>query len=99
MKYTIVQNWGWFKHDNCKGAFSLHSSDCKVVKTRDMHNCQGTSGPFDDVKTAVEEMYFDAAVCRFVDVVKQYGFWQMVIVCKCSNETKTSVKQMLKEIA
>ena len=99
MTYTVVQNWGWFKHDNCKGAYSLHSSDCKVVKTRDDYNSQGTLGEFNDVKSAVDEMYFDAAVCRFVEEVKQFGFWQMVTICKCSNETKTTVKQMLKEIA
>jgi hypothetical protein len=98
MKYTIVANWGWWKHDNCKGAYSLHNSNCKVVKSRDEYNSQGIIGEFDDVKTAVLTTYQDDTVCRFDEALSQFGFWQMLTVCKCSMETKTSVKAIVGDL-
>ena len=95
MKYTIVANWGWMKHANCKGAYSLHSTECKVVNTRNDKNSQGILGEFDDVKTAVLTTYYDDTICRFSEALAEFGFWQMLIVCKCAMETKTSVKTIV----
>ncbi len=81
--FTVVYNWGWFKHEDCRNAYSVHDSDCNFVKTRNDNNCQGVWGNLPTVEAAVSDAYGDAT-CRFDEALEKFGFWHMVTVCKCA---------------
>ena len=98
MSYKVVSNWGWFKHLDCKDAYSVHQSDCGFLNTRNDDNCQGVSEEYVDAKTAILTTYFDDTVCRFNDALKEFGFWQMVKVCKCAGITKRELRKLVTEI-
>lgn len=95
MKYSVIATWGWFKHENCKNAYSLHSADCKIPKQANDENSQGVFGEFDDVKTAIVDTLVNDTQARFDEALEKFGFWQMWTICKCSMETKTSVKAIV----
>jgi hypothetical protein len=81
--FTVVYNLGWWEHEDCRNAYSVHDADCKFVKTRNNYNCQGVYGNHDSVEIAIEDAY-DEALGRFADAVKEFGFWHMIKVCKCA---------------
>ena len=97
MTYTVVCNWGWYEHDDCRNAYSVHNSDCKVTK-RISKNIQGV---WDDKFVTIENAIagcIDDAGFRFEDALSKFGFWQMVTVCKCAGgaAAKKVAKQTVK---
>lgn len=81
--FTVVANWGWFKHEDCRNAYSVHDGDCKFVKTRNNYNSQGVWGGFESAEAAIYDAH-DEALGRFSEAVAQFGFWHMITVCKCA---------------
>lgn len=89
MTYTLVMNWGWFKHQDCRGAYSIHLDTCRVAKAspenQRSNKIQGYTEGFDSIESA-RQGALDDAKTRFEDTLKEYGFNQMVKVCKCAKE-------------
>jgi hypothetical protein len=97
MTYTVVCNWGWYDHDDCRNAYSVHNSDCKITK-RISSNVQGIwDDKFATIENAIEGC-IDDAEGRFTETLAKFGFWQMVKVCKCAGgaTTKKIAKQTVK---
>jgi hypothetical protein len=97
MFYTVVANWGWVKHEDCRNAYSIHDTDCNFVKTRNNTNSQGVWGKFLSVENAIADSY-DNATERFDETLSKFGFWHMVTVCKCAGgaAAKKNAKQIVK---
>jgi hypothetical protein len=92
--FTVVYNSGWWEHEDCRNAYSVHDSECKFVKTRNNYNCQGVWGSHNSVELAIEDSYFEARG-RFAEALAEFGFWHMIKVCKCAggNAAKIEVKK------
>ena len=83
MTYTVVCNWGWYDHQDCRNAYSVHNSDCKVTRSMSK-NIQGVwDDKFVTIENAIVSCIDDAGF-RFEDALSKFGFWQMVTVCKCA---------------
>jgi len=98
--FTVVYNWGWFKHEDCRNAYSVHDGECKFVKTRDNYNSQGVYGGHASIELAIADAHGDAT-CRFDEALEKFGFWHMVTVCKCAGgaAAKKEVKNSGKVVA
>jgi len=97
MTYTVVCNWGWYEHDDCRNAYSVHNSDCKITK-RISKNIQGVwDDKFVTIENAIVNCIDDAGF-RFEDALSKFGFWQMVTVCKCAGgaAAKKNAKEIVK---
>jgi hypothetical protein len=92
--FTVVYNWGWWEHEDCRNAYSVHDGDCKFVKTRNNFNSQGVDEGYVNVEAAIYGAYGDAT-CRFDEALAKFGFWHMIKVCKCAggSPAKTEVKK------
>ena len=89
MTFTLIHNWGWFKHDDCRNAYSVHADTCRIAQNAEIkqrqNKIQGYETGFASVEDAIAGAQSDAS-CRFTDTLKQYGFKQMLKVCKCAKE-------------
>lgn len=89
MTYTLIHNWGWFKHQDCRNAYSIHSSDCRIAQSAEnnfrRNKIQGYETDIATLEDAKAEAMADAS-CRFTDTLKEYGFKQMLKICKCTKE-------------
>ena len=87
MSFTVIYNWGWFKHEDCRNAYSIHSSDCKIAQAADVNErknkIQGYTGNLPTLEAAIADAQDDAA-CRFNEAIQNYGFKQMLKICKCA---------------
>jgi hypothetical protein len=85
--YTLIMNWGWFKHQDCRGAYSIHLSTCRVAqgveRNRNSNKIQGYEEGLASIEEARAEAFGDASA-RFTDTLKEYGFEQMIKICKCA---------------
>lgn len=97
MTYTVVCNWGWYAHEDCRNAYSVHDSNCKITKSRSSK----IQSVWDDEYLTVENAIagcIDDANCRFQETLSKFGFWHMVTVCKCAggSTAKKVAKQTVK---
>ena len=87
MSYTLIHNWGWTKHEDCRNAYSVHASDCRIAlaaETNQRKNkIQYFESGFATVDVAKAEAMSNASE-RFADALAQFGFKQMLKVCKCT---------------
>lgn len=91
--FTVVYNLGWYEHEDCRNAYSVHDAECNFVKTRNNFNSQGVWGSHATVEEAIADAH-DEATGRFAEALAEFGFWHMIKVCKCAggNAAKTEVK-------
>lgn len=91
MSYTIIHNWGWFKHQDCRNAYSIHADECRIalMAENNLRNrkIQDYATNIASLEIAIEECLSDAKV-RFTDTLKEFGFKQMLKICKCAKERK-----------
>ena len=85
--YTVIFNWGWFKHEDCRGAYSIHASDCRIALGAETNlrrnKIQGYVPDIFGFENAMAEC-LDDAKCRFTETLEKFGFKHMVKVCKCA---------------
>ena len=88
--FTVIYNWGWMKHEDCRNAYSVHAENCKVARAAEenekRNRIQGyTSGieTIDQVWTWVE----DDVMNRFYETYQKFGDnhvkKKMVKICAC----------------
>ena len=89
MTFTIIYNWGWYKHEDCRNAYSIHSSNCKIAqaaeKNEQKNKIQGFTENLSSLELAIADAKNDA-ICRFSEALATYGFKQMLKICKCAKE-------------
>lgn len=89
MTYTVIHNWGWFKHEDCRNAYSIHASNCRVAQSaetnRKRNKIQGYVTDLATLEDAKAEC-LDDAKCRFSETLQNFGFKQMLKICKCTKE-------------
>lgn len=93
MSYTLIHNWGWFKHEDCRNAYSVHADTCRIAQNADIKQRQNKIQYFETGFASVEHAIAGAradAECRFRDTLQEYGFKQMFKVCQCAKSEKLS---------
>lgn len=87
MTFTVIYNWGWVKHEDCRNAYSIHLSDCKIAQAAEVNENKNKIQGYTDNLPTLEAAIADAeddATCRFGETLRNYGFKQMVKICKCA---------------
>jgi hypothetical protein len=96
MTYTVIFNWGWFKHEDCRNAYSIHASDCRIAlaaeTNRRRNKIQGFVTDIATLEDAKAEC-LDDANCRFTETLEKFGFKHMLKICKCAKVSQVRVKK------
>lgn len=93
MSFTLIHNWGWFKHDDCRNAYSVHADTCRIAQNADIKQRQNKIQCYETGFASVEDAIAGArsdAACRFADTLARFGFKQMLKVCQCAKSQKIS---------